>query len=251
MKKTGKRRQIIGVFFIYKFFILRKNTYCLWKSITVLFSMERVNMKIRKDLIEKELTSDRNREYVFKKIKLSKKYIDILFNQYDVIQLCENFYDSEPEVEDELFHMYMDYKCVDKLTGRTLWNLLSNSEENSEDSIDNKKAHTYSKNPHTKEELKEAYDKVKNIYLEYEPRRLEFCNWQDPYEAGIWGMSQFACDIMTRDILRDLRKTISLKDRVYAAIDKQNKELLIYIYGRDVLCEDYWIFLHKRNKRRK
>lgn len=197
-------------------------------------------ININKELIEKELIRDIKNGFNFKHISLSNKFLDNLFNKYYVIEACENFYDSEPDFDDELFHMYMDYEGSFKMTGLSFWNVVSNLDEME----DKKDAFTYSKLPHSKEELKEAYEKVKNMYSEYEPRRIKFCNWQEPYMEGNWGMSQRYVNHISKYELKNFKKlSVSKNDRIYYA--KKDDEVRIYLYGRDIVNKDWW-FLFKR-----
>jgi hypothetical protein len=176
---------------------------------------------IDKELIEKELRTDIENGYSFMHKALSNKLLDNLFNKYYVVEACENFYDSEPNFDEELFSMYMDYEEIDK----------------NED-------FKYSKQPHTRAELKEAYEKVNKMYEEYEPKRIQFCNWQEPYFKGNWGVSQKRVNIISRNMLKEFRKLpVSKNERIYFA--KKDNEVRIYLYGRDIIDKDLW-FLFKR-----
>lgn len=56
-------------------------------------------INIRKDLIEKEL--ENNHGFQFKYQKLSNKFIDWLFNHYNVWECTIHYYDSEPELPED------------------------------------------------------------------------------------------------------------------------------------------------------
>lgn len=174
-------------------------------------------INIRKDLIEEELLNI-NSSKNFKYKKLSNKFIDWLFNHYYCHEMCENFYDSEPDTDEEEYNMYLDY--------------LENTDE-------------YSEKEHTKEEKKIIYNKIKQMYIDYEEERIEFCNWQEPYFEGNWDMSQKYVDKLARYVLKkEIRNIPNIKDRLYVSIEK--KQIRIYWYGRDILYKDYWfVFLRK------
>ena len=197
-------------------------------------------IKVEKELIKKELERDMENGFIFRYKTLSNKFLDKLYNQYYVVEACENFYDSEPDFEDELFNMYMDYDELSKVTGMSFWGVVSNLDEIQEQ----KDNFTYSKQPHTKEELKEAYLKVKEMRREYEPRRIQFCNWQEPYFDDNWGMSQRYVDKMSRKELKEFRK-LSAKKRERIYIATKDNEVRIYLYGRDIIDKDWW-FIFKR-----
>lgn len=199
---------------------------------------------IDEKLIEKELERDRENGFVFSYRKLSDKFLDRLFNHYYIAELCENFFDSEPEFDDEEFKMYMDYQKNCRLTGMSFWNIAINLEEIRE----KKEAFTYSKQPHTRQELKEAYDKVIRMYKEYEPKRITFNNWQEPYFEGNWGMSQKYVDRFGKETLKKIRNCpFSAKGRLFIA--EKDDQIRIYFYGRDYLQVDYWFIFVRRKKR--
>lgn len=201
---------------------------------------------VDKGLIEKELKRDKDDGYVFSYQKLSNRFINRLFNHYYLAEMCENFYDSEPDFDEEEFCMYMDYRASYKLTGLTFWNLVKNMDEIKE----KKENFTYSKQPHTLQELKEAHDKVVQMYKDYELKRITFNNWQEPYFEGNWGMSQKYVDTYGRCTLKNIRNyPLSVKDRLFVA--EKDDEARIYFYGRDFIALDYWFIFIKRKKRLK
>lgn len=201
---------------------------------------------VGKELIKEELKRDKDSGFDFSYQKLSNKFMERLFNHYYLEELCENFYDSEPDFDDEEFNMYMDYQNSHKLTGLAFWNFVSNMEK-----IEEKKQNfKYSKQPHTKKELKVAHDKVVQMYKDYESTRISFNNWQEPYFNGNWGMSQEYVDSFGRDILKRIRNfPKSIKDRLYIAC--KDDQVRIYFYGRDFWEVDYWFVFKKRKKRLK
>lgn len=181
---------------------------------------------VSNELINNELNDDMRIGFDFKHKKLTSKFINWIFNHYYIEELCENFYDSCPVFEDEeLYHMYMDY-------------------------IYGHEGHVYSKQDHTKQELKDAYYKIKNIYNDYESKRIKFNNWQEPYFKGNWGMSQKYVDSFGKKTLKEIRKfPKSIKNRFYYA--EKDDVIRIYFYGRDFWKVDYWFIFRKRKKRLK
>ena len=199
---------------------------------------------VNKELIEEELKRDKDMGFDYSYQKLSNKFMNRLFNHYYIEELCENFYDSEPDFDEEELNMYMDYRNSFKLTGLTFWNLISNMEEIKE----KKQNFKYAKQSHTLKELKAAHDKVVQMYKDYEATRINFNNWQELYFEGNWGMSQRYIDSYGRNILKRIRNfPKSKKERLYAA--KKEDEIRIYFYGRDFLEVDYWFIFRKRKRR--
>lgn len=199
---------------------------------------------VDKKLIEEELKRTEDNGFKFHYQKLSNRFIDWIFRHYYIHEMCENFYDDEPDFDDEEFNMYMDYQNCHELTGLTFWNIVSNLEEIEE----KKEDFRYSKELHTIEELKAAHDKIVQMYKDYEETRIRFCNWQEPYFKGNWDMSQKYVDSLGKSVLKNIRnfpKTI--KDRVYVA--EKDDQIRIYFYGRDFWKKDYWFIFTKRKRR--
>ncbi len=173
-------------------------------------------INIRKDLITKELADDKLQ---YKHCKLSNRFLSHIFNKYYCLEMCENFYDSEPELDNKLDEMHFDF--------------MFNKSESS----------------YKHQDLLDAYIKVKQIYRDYENKRIEFCSWQEPYFDGNWGMSQMEVDNTAKNTLKHIkRKSISKKDRLYFAKDEE--QIRIYCYSRDYSYRDYWfIFKKKTNKK--
>ena len=186
-------------------------------------------INIRKDLIEKELDRNINNGYTYKKLKLSNKFIDRLFNHYYCHEMCENWYDDEPDY-DELEHdKYMTYCSI--LEGE----YFNYCDDNKEYPI---------------EELKQAYVNILQQRIDYEPQRIKWCNWQEPYFKGNWGYSQEYVDSVARETLEVIKKSrVSLKDRLYYA--EKDNQIRIYFYGRDFTYKDYCFVFMKRKNRKK
>ena len=178
---------------------------------------------VSKELIEEELKRDKETGFDYSYQKLSNKFINRLFNHYYLEELCEKFYDFEPEFDEEEFNMYRDYQNSCKLTGLTFWNLISKMEEIKE----KKENFKYAKQPHTLKELKLAHDKVVQMYKDYELTRINFNNWQELYFKGNWGMNQKYIDFYGRSILKHIRNfPKSIKDRLYVAKGKIKLEFI-------------------------
>lgn len=202
-------------------------------------------IKVDKGLINEELKRDRKNGFEFHYRKLSNRFIDWLFRHYYLHEMCENFYDSEPDFDDEEFNMYMDYQNSHEMTGLTFWNIVSNLEEIEE----KKEDFRYSKEPHTIEELKAAHDKVVQMYKDYEEHRIKFCNWQEPYFKGNWGMTQKYVDDLGKYTLKKIRNfPKSIKNRLF--VTQKDDQIRIYFYGRDLLKVDYWFIFMKRKRRK-
>lgn len=205
-------------------------------------------INIRQDLIQKELERGCTNRLTFRKLKPSNRFIDKLFNHYYVVEHTEHFYDSEPEYDDEEFNMYMDYDYIhhriDPVSGTAFFNTILNSEE----IVKEQEGLRFSKEEHTMEELKQAYDKITQQRKDYESHRIEFNNWIEPYSEGIWRMFQKDVDKISREHLEDTKKcSASYNGRLYIAEDEDS--IFIYYYGRDFAMVDYWwIFKRRRRK---
>ena len=199
---------------------------------------------IDKKLINEELMDSRSvLGLTFTYKKLSKKYLDWLFRHYYVREIVENFYDSEPDFDEEEFNMYMDYPSCEKLSCLAIWNIVSNIDEIAKQKSNFK----YSKEYHTIDELKNAYNKVNQMYKDYEKIRIEKLTWQEPYFEGNWGMTQRKVDSFGRYFINKIRKyPKSIKDRLY--VSEEKNEIQIYFYGRDVWEKDYWFTFERKNK---
>lgn len=202
---------------------------------------------IRKDLIKEELRRD---GFKYKKRQLNDKFLNWLFRSYYCLEMVENLYDDEPDVEDELFNMYLDYQEEFRMTPMTFWNVISRQDELKE----NKR---FSKEEHTQEELKEAYEKVTKMIDEHKEERMSNCTWQDLYAKRIWGMSKKQVNQAATDALKTFKRVHEdLTDRVYVGTREDlPDQLRIYLYGRDNPANcgtDYWfIFVKKLRTKRK
>ena len=186
-------------------------------------------IKIRKDLIQKELDKDVNDDFTYKRLKLSNKFIDKLFNHYYCHEMCEFFYDYEPDYDELEFDKYMTYCSI--LEGEYI-NYCEDEKE------------------YPTEELRQAYINILQQRRDYESKRIEFNNWIEVFGKGIWGMSQYRVDEAARDTLKEIKKSrVSLKDRIYYA--EKDEQIRIYFYGRDFMWADYWFIFMKRKNRKK
>ena len=70
-------------------------------------------LKVRQDLIEKELSNDVKNGFEFHYQKLSNKFLDWLFRHYYTDEFYENFYDSEIDDEEErlILNNWQDLYC--------------------------------------------------------------------------------------------------------------------------------------------
>ena len=190
-------------------------------------------INIRKDLIEQELERDTKRGYIYHKFDLHNKFIDKLLNHYYCVEMCENWYDSEPDIDEYISDMAYMYKFG------------TNGKVHTKDYIKEK----YNKE-YTIEEAKKCNIKSNKIYEEYKnsERRLNFNNWQDSYGEGTWGMSQKEVDKLAYDTFKSIQRfNVSKKDRLY--ISYKDDEIRIYFYGRDFDELDYWFIFKKRDRR--
>lgn len=172
------------------------------------------------DVIQNEISNDAVIDK-FRKFNIHNSLISKLYHHYICVEMCENFYDSEPHIDDDLFDKYSEY--YDYLNGR----------------IENKADFDYIS-------CRNAYFQVQKIYEEYEKERLYHGNWIEPFFKGNWGISQKDVDNIARNTLLGFKKeSFSKKDRCY--IGFCGDEIRIYLYGRDLLGVDYW-FIFKRSE---
>src|SRR5574344_917105 len=120
-------------------------------------------INIRKDLIEKELEGDLERGYIYHKFNLHNKFIDKLLNHYYCHEMCENWYDSEPNVDEYISDMSYMYKFG------------TDGKVYTKEYIKEKYNVDY-----TIEEAKRCAIECDKIYKEHKnsERRLTFNNWQ-------------------------------------------------------------------------
>lgn len=178
-------------------------------------------INIRKDLIDKELSRD---GLMYHKFHLHNSLINKLYKHYDCKEMVENFYDDEPDYDDEEHSRYMSY-----------------------DSILRGKPTKYHEIDCSKEDLLQAYINIMQQRRDYDKHRIEFCNWQEPFFDGNWGMTQKRVNNIAKGTLEDIRKcNVSKKERLY--ITENADEIRIYFYGRDFWKKDFW-FIFKRKGR--
>ena len=92
-------------------------------------------------------------------------------------------------------------------------------------------------------EFKEIW---KKLVEEYEPRRIEFNNWIDPFAKGIWGMSQEEVDKISIENMEEiLAYDDDMTDRLYISF-KKDGHAFIHWYGRDFHESDLWWIMSKR-----
>lgn len=86
--------------------------------------------------------------------------------------------------------------------------------------------------------------------LDYENARIRFCNWQEPYFKGNWGMTQKYVNTFGKNILKRIKKEfpVSIKKRLYYS--KKDDVILIYFYGRDLWQIDYWFIFKRKDKKK-
>lgn len=206
-------------------------------------------MKIREDLIQKELDNSCIEGAVFKKLKPSNRFIDWLFRRYYVHEHTEHFYDSEPDFEDEEFNMYLDYEFIHKRIPVSSGTAFFNTILHMDDIAEQKENFRYSEEEHTFEELEQAYNKITKQIEDYKSRKIEFNNWIEPYFNGNWGVSQTTVDRIARRHLERIKKCpVSYNGRLF--ITEKEDTILIYYYGRDFVELDYWwIFKKKPTKK--
>ncbi len=183
-------------------------------------------------LIKKELESQA--DIKFKHLKMSNSFLSHLFEFYDCHEMCENFYDREPEVEDELYDKYFAYQYGREEKESSMLSFQTGAEfKNSS-----------SKN-WTEEELKEAYFQVKKMYKDFESERIKILNWQEPYFEGNWGLTQAKVNKQAKIVLKQIKKTsVSKKKRLYYG--EKDDFFYIYFYGRDFMYKDYWMIWKKK-----
>lgn len=101
--------------------------------------------------------------------------------------------------------------------------------------------HEMVENFYDHEEYCEGYSEDESSE-EQERNRKQFCNWQEVIGEGIWGMSQKRCNDIARENLKRIQKNGKNKDRFY--VQKTNKAIFIFFYGRD-FSTDYWMIFAK------
>lgn len=179
----------------------------------------------------------------YKKLKLSNRFVNKMRNSYKCVEAVENWYDSEPDVDDEEYNMYLDYQqAVPSFArGKAIFDVCLRGEEIAANG-------GFCEKPHTQEEMREAYEKVKKIYEDYAEERLHFCNWQEPYFEGNWGMSQRFVDRFAFLTMKKAKKgSFSQKNRFYIAKEEERK-IFVFLLLRDVCDCDYHLVFEKKKR---
>jgi len=184
------------------------------------------------------------------KFKPTTKNIDWLFKNYKVVSFIESYYDSDPDFDDEEHSMYMDYLEIKKGKYK-------------DEDIVKKEDLTYSKKEHTFKELKNAHKKIIKLRNDYEPKRIKYLTWQEPFFVGNWDYTQSYITKFAKGKLKEIKKEkISFENRfwiLYESKDNLPDDFYIwdekiehdvcrlYYYGRDYLGVDYVWDFHKNS----
>ena len=179
-----------------------------------------------------------NRKNPWKRFAPANSDIDKLFKDYECVEFLENFYDSEPDYDDEEYNMFLDYcsanKTKDSMAGCALYRILINEGE------------CFSKKPHSPFDYKMAWVHVRKQQKEYEKKRIVFCNWTEPHMEGNWGATQESVDDLAKSMMYQIKKSpIHKRDRFWIHTEPNN-QICIYYYGRDYLECDYVWLMQKR-----
>ncbi len=174
--------------------------------------------------------------------------IDILFKDYKCLWFIENFYDNEPDYNEEEFLMYMDYVrrnhiLGERLTGTGFFEAILMQGDKERQT----KGH-YAKQEHTEEEEEAAFDKKRKLRKDFEKKRIYFNNWVEMHEEGNWEPTQEAVENIAKISMQEVKKSpVHKRDRFW--ILKQDDKIRIYYYGRDYLEVDYIWSFEKSKKR--
>ena len=150
----------------------------------------------------------------FRVITLHKSYITWLFKNYTTIEYCIDYYDDEPDVP-EKWQLRTDIDIWTDNNFLTEW---------------------------------------RKLCADYEERRLNLCNWQEPVFEGNWDVTQKEVDEIAHTAMLECRnRPISKKNRFWVGhIDADT--IICYWYGRDLkgtwTSESYndrcWIMKRKK-----
>lgn len=78
--------------------------------------------------------------------------------------------------------------------------------------------------------------------------RMSFCNWNEPYFKGNWGMSQEFVDKWALNQLKACRKwNVDKSHRFF--IKEENNIIEIFAFGRDKYYSDYWWVYKKKGEK--
>lgn len=99
--------------------------------------------------------------------------------------------------------------------------------------------------------LKDGYyiHSTSELWYDSEDGSLDFNNWIEEYEEGIWGMSQKDVEKVAKDAVRrfsHLTRRLNQKVIPRAYITTRGMFIMIYLYMRDRIDCDYAIFLRKK-----
>ena len=84
--------------------------------------------------------------------------------------------------------------------------------------------------------------KYKKMCKEYEPKREEFCNWQDEYSESSWGLSKKQLKRIILNELHHIKKYTYPKyngERRFW-VGKSEDRCILYFYGRDIFQSHTW-----------
>ena len=178
------------------------------------------------------------------------KLKEILKNYYPEY-IVQDWYDDEPEFDDEEeYAMFLDYqekylKKDFKLTGTGIFMALEARDEKEG------KIEKFSKQKHTKKELKEAYERVLKIYKNYEKERMKFNTWEDLYVKGNFALTQKDVNKFCKQFVKDTiekQHQKPLKFR-FTKVQVDEKQFCIFNFTRDLLGYDTRIYFTKNGYR--
>lgn len=165
----------------------------------------------RDDLIELELAGKG-----YKRRRLHKSFITKLFKNYETVEFCENFYDSEPQFDEEQM-----WRRFGPTPDYDIWSDARFQEE------------------------------WKRMCAAYEDTRITFLNWQEPAFEGNWGMTQEDVDRVARHKMMQMRDCgASQKYKRFYVHRTEDGCIWCYWFGRDdkqncQYCDYYWIMRPK------
>lgn len=95
---------------------------------------------------------------------------------------------------------------------------------------------------------KEGQIQYQKMVEEYDSDRKKFNNWVDPYDEGIWCMTNKYVRELAKNLLTELKKSTYKEDRFY--IGKNKDGISLYYYARDTDEQlDYWFhFWNEENR---
>lgn len=98
------------------------------------------------------------------------------------------------------------------------------------------------------DDLMKKYNRCSYTELYYDSDEgKSFNNWCDPYEEGIWGMTNKYIRKAIVEMLKILKKSTYKDKRFYISCNKDN--VVLYYYSRDIDQMDYWFsFWNEENR---